>query len=181
MARDLIEWVTDQLLLLHACYEATKRRSLKITRLQKHIDRLKKVGLLLEDQKDCYSLPKDGLKLIQSFQSILERNKAVRNLIAHNADLIMNADFEGLLNAIYRARNPLNEKLTIDDTPMKQYLLSREMKPVLSGTSEFQPFEISEDEAEDLEVLLDPQLKRKMDEGNQAVRDGKLEEWVPTE
>ncbi len=207
-SKDLMEWVSDQLLLLYVLKIASQKKPLVITRIQKIIflaeleSWKKKVGGLdyafikfnhepysSEIKGDIRRLKKrefirciwpnrahfllpDGEKFLQQVMPILERNKDILDVIEEVAEIIMKPKFEEMLSDVYSRPNPLYPTMTIEETPEKKYLLSRETRP-----RDIVSFKISEAEAESLEVVLDPQLWKKHILAEESVRNEPSISW----
>ena len=148
--------------------------------LDDDIKRLIKCNLLRIDNYG-YHITSNGLTFLDDFDYIFERNNQVKEIVIEYCNTVMSMEYDDLLESIYESKNPLNKKITIDKTPMKKYLLSREMKDFIMKESKRKiKYEITESEAEDLEIYFDPRLKKIFDEGNESVKNGELTEWVPS-
>lgn len=206
--RDLVEWVSDQLLLLYILSIASQKKPLVITRIQKIIfltelnSWKKKIGGLdyafikfnhgpysseikgdinrLKKRKfircswpnNAHFLLPEGEEFLQQVMPILERNKDILDFIEEVTEIVMKPKFEEMLSDVYSRPNPLDPTMTIEETPEKKYLLSRETRPM-----KIVSFHITETEAESLEVVLDPQLWKKHIVAEDSVRNDPSISW----
>ena len=120
-----------------------------------------------------------GYDLLEDLKSILDRNKLVLSEIDIVTRNIQSNNFEEMLKQIYRKPNPLNDKISIGETKMNKYLLSRETKSVIGKGIAFSPFNLSESEAEDLEMIFDPTLSNLLSKSDEDILKGKYSMWSP--
>lgn len=207
--RDLVEWVSDQLLLLYVINLASEIRRLHRVRIHKimflaELESWKrKIGgldyrfirhnvgpfsqeLVGDINRFCkrsliesyygnkaYRILPEGKKLFEDAQTILARNKQILLPIMEKIQYIMEPpNINSRLPEIYSLPNPLKPQITIKDTELKDYLLSRETRP-----PNMKPFNITEEEAESFEIMLDPKLWNDYLLAEKSVREGPLINW----
>ena len=204
--RNLIEWVTDNLLLLQLCSIASLRKSLLETRMQKIVfltqadlwqnkvggfdynfekwdhgpfsmelrddqRQLRQTGLLSYTQRGFRVRPR-GIELLKEFNDMFERNTYVVDKIQKYSDNIMEftkKEFKKMLDFVYSKPNPLSPYETIKETDHKSPLLNRTL-----WKETINPFDISKEEADSLEILLNPKLSRLLKEGRTSVQNEPL-------
>lgn len=211
--RDLVEWVSDQLLLLYAINHASEIRHLGVTRIQKimflselaswekkiggldyqfiryhfgpfsselgeDIDRFCKRKLIESWHSDssdinAYRLLPEGRELFEDSHTILARNKQILIPIMEKIQYTMKAPkIDLLLPEIYCLSNPLNNRQTIEETELTGHLLTRKKRP-----SNMKPFDITEEEAESFEIMLDPKLWKDFLLAEKSVRTQPAKPW----
>ncbi len=200
--RDLVEWVSDQFLLMHIIDKASEIKRFHITRLHKilflselvswkrniggldyriirfnkgpfapeiegDIQRLWKRGFIRTSHRNkAFQLLPEGRNFLEDAQTILTKNKEIVPIIDDKIDYVMEfAILENLLDIIYQMPNPLKPEITIKETELTDYLLSRETKP-----QNMKPFKMTEIEAESLEISLDPKMWAAYQKAEESVR-----------
>lgn len=122
-----------------------------------------------------YRLKPRAKQIIKEYPAIIIRNESVFDNIKKNAQLILKypkREFQTMLDMIYKKRNPLNPKITIGNTELKNPLLDRNLwEKTLS------PLQITIEEEESLEILLDPNLRNLVDEGRKSIQMESLPVW----
>ncbi|MFW9995175.1 MAG: hypothetical protein ACFFD4_24270 [Candidatus Odinarchaeota archaeon] len=203
--RDLVEWVSDHLLILHICkeigdkqlhgrkmqmiafmseiklwnngldgfdyhfirmYRAPHSRELKID-----CERLTVVSLLEYSTRTGFTLSKEGYKLLDQFSDIVRRNEPVFQAVSKVTNEVMNSNYDILLEKLNKLPNPSTPAITIDMTDEKEYLINRNTKGSLT------PFDITEIEAESLEMVFDSRLHRTLLKADESVKNGPLIQW----
>jgi uncharacterized protein YwgA len=146
--------------------------------LTNDLKRLVKNEFIRKSRKG-YHINIQGYDLLEDLKSILDRNKPVLSEIDIVTRNIQSNNFEEMLKQIYRKPNPLNDKISIGETKMNKYLLSRETKSVIGKGIAFSPFNLSESEAEDLEMIFDPTLSNLLSKSDEDIFKGKYSMCSP--
>ena len=206
---ELEEWqVLNRLLTLYVCKTARKTTYVKDTRMQKAVfmsqlkmytdhcygfnynfiryhygpysPELKQELDTLVDMEYLrsgnygYHLTKQAYKLLNDFSSVFSRNRHQINHIKVITKGIMENTLESMLSEVYAQENPIDKGVTIEDTPLESPLLLRSMD------NPKRQFRLTEDEWEDISMLLDPEFSSSMKRSREALDRGEYSIWVPT-
>ena len=131
--------------------------------------------LIYYNEENGYRLKLRANRLIKEYESIITKNKNVFKSIDKNANLILKyaqRDFQAMLDMVYKKRNPLNPAITIRNTDLKGPLLDRN-----SWEKELSPLQITLEEEESLEILLDHNIRNLVNEGRKSVQTEFLTAW----
>ncbi len=202
------EWVTNHLLTLYLCKSGREHNLVLSTRLQKAVflsqlqmrkDKCQGFAFdffkyyyrpfslelrssleflvksnCLESGNKRYKLTPDCQHLLDKFIDIFTRNRHQTNHIKLITKNIMTDDFDQMLDDVYQLENPLDPKLTIEETPLEMVLLVRD--EMVHGK---RTFKLTDNELEDLSMLLDPEFVDDMKVAHQSILEGNLTEWKP--
>jgi mRNA-degrading endonuclease YafQ of YafQ-DinJ toxin-antitoxin module len=132
--------------------------------LRGDVGRLQKVNLVHKTRVG-FSLGPEGFRFMRRNEEMFERNSQILDIVDKYAEIVMEPEFQEMLDEVYAMPNPIRPNITIGETRHKAYLLSREVRPSISN-----PFNISKAEIETFEILFDPELLKLYKEAENSVR-----------
>lgn len=134
--------------------------------LQADMDRFAKLG---ETQSSTLRPTEKGFHVVDDFANVISDNKPFFDIVDKYTHTCTSVELQTLLDKVYSLRHPMRPNMTIAQTPLRTPLLY----PIDESNTEV-AFAIRKSDLEDLAMSLDQKIVKKLEDGLNDLKNGRL-------